>query len=68
LNFVVQLGEAEIENLDHTLRGDDHVRGLQITMNNSSRVSGGECVGDLRRILYRSAYPQAFSATYSMAM
>jgi len=59
--LVVQLGEAEIENLHNTLRRDHHIRGLQIAMDNPRGVRGGKRVRNLRRIFHRRADAQALA-------
>ena len=41
------LGKAEIEDLDDAVRRQDHVLGLQVPVDDASRVRGGQAVGDL---------------------
>src|ERR1019366_10713491 len=47
------LREAEIEDLDDVVRRQDHVLGLQVPVDDASRVRGGQAVGDLGRDLER---------------
>ena len=43
-----ELGQAEVEDLHEAVLGDHHVFRLQIAMDDSLLVRGGEAVGDLR--------------------
>ena len=48
-----QLGEAEIEYFHDPVGRDEHVGGLQIPMDDSPRMRGGEAVGDPDPVLHR---------------
>ena len=37
-----QLGQTEVENLDTTVRGDEHVLRLEIAMDDALGVRGGQ--------------------------
>ena len=43
-------GYAEIENFDQTVRGYDDIRRLQISMNDTTVMSAGECAGNLNTV------------------
>ena len=44
------LGEAEIEDFNQTIGGDDDIRGLQIAMNDAAVMSASQCAGNLNAI------------------
>ena len=46
-----QLGEAEVEDLDAAVAGDEEVLGLQVPVDDALLVRGGEAVGDLERVV-----------------
>src|SRR5262249_7296863 len=50
-----QFGEAEIEDFDQTVRPHHHVLRLDVTMQNSGRVGGGQRARDLRSDFKRVA-------------
>ena len=43
-----QLGQAEVEDLDAPVPGDEQVLGLQVAVDDALVVGGGEPAGDLR--------------------
>ena len=50
-SWTTQLGQAEVEDLDQAVLGDEQVLGLQVAVDNPLVVSGGEPVCDLDRML-----------------
>ena len=53
-----EFGEAEVENLDATVFGDEQVVGLQVAVDDSFFVRGGESVRDLHSVVDRLAQRQ----------
>ena len=51
----VQLGEAEVQDLDAAVVRDEEVLGLQIPVDDALVVRGGEAVRDLHRVVDRLA-------------
>ena len=47
-----QLREAEVEDLHVSVAADEQVRGLEVAVDDPSRVGGGQTFADLHRILY----------------
>ncbi len=56
---VRQLGEAEVEDLHPAVVGDEDVLGLQVPVDDSLLVRGGEAVDDLERVVDRLALREA---------
>ena len=48
-----QLGEAEVEDLDASVFGDEDVLGLQVAVDDALLVRGRQALGDLRRVVDR---------------
>ena len=61
-----QLRKPEIKDFDQPLRRHHHVRGFQVAMHDSGRVSDSQRVGNLRGIFQRIANPQSFAADQVM--
>src|SRR5437899_5775549 len=57
-----QLGYSEVENLNAAIFGDEDVVGLQIAMNNSLFVSGGQAVRNLTSVVGHAALGQRGAA------
>src|SRR6266702_3806975 len=55
---LVELGEAEIEDLDLARDGDEDVLGLQVAVDDALVVRGGEAAGDLDGEADRLSYGQ----------
>ena len=56
-----ELGEAEVQDLDAAVLGDEEVLGLQISMDDPLLVRRSEAVGDLDRVVDRLALGQSAS-------
>src|SRR5262245_44429103 len=54
----LQFRQAEVENLDAPVLGDEEILRLEVTMDDSFLVSGSESAGDLLGVLYRAARRQ----------
>ena len=46
-----QLGQSEVENLDHSRIVDHHVGRLQVAVNDACRMGARQRIGNLQRIL-----------------
>ena len=53
-----ELGEAEVENLDAAVAGDEEVLGLQVAVDDALLVRRGQAAGDLDRVVDRLARGQ----------
>ena len=51
----LQLGQAEVEDLDPPVLRHEHVLGLQVPVDDPLLVRGGEALGDLHRVVDRLA-------------
>ena len=50
-----QLRQAEVEDLDPAVAGEEHVLGLQVAVDDALLVRGGEAARDLERVVERLA-------------
>ena len=53
-----QLGDPEVEDLDHTVLGEKDVLRLEVAVDDPLLVGGGQATGDLDRELHRLAHAQ----------